>query len=386
VNGQTDERPAFSRGLDPFPWYAQMRQASPVWLDAGSGTWHVFAYDHVQRVLSDHAAFSSRLNAGGGSPIGASIIAADPPRHTQLRSLVSQAFTPRAVARLEVRIREIVGGLLDDVARRGEMDIVDDLAYPLPVIVIAELLGIPPEDRARFKVWSDALVTGQQRGGGPGGDLQREMTAYFMETVTRRRAAPGDDLISGLLQAQIEGSHLGLPEVLGFCVLLLVAGNETTTNLIANAVLTVQEHAGMAEALVAGPDLLVPAIEEVLRFRSPVQVMFRTACTDLRLGDADIPAGAHIAAWIGSANRDESQFPDAAHFDPARSPNRHLAFGQGIHFCLGAPLARLEAVIALGELWRRCANLRLVPGTVPERMASHVVFGPQHLPVTFRPA
>ena len=332
---------------------------------------------------SDHSAFSSRM---GGGPIGASLLGADPPRHTQLRALVTQAFTPRAVARLEPRITAIVQELLDRAAPRGAMDVVLDFAYPLPVIVIAEMLGIPAEDRERFKAWSDAVVAGAQAEDAAMGfsQAQREMGEYFVRMIERRRRAPGEDLISGLLAARIEGQHLEPLALLGFCFLLLVAGNETTTNLMANAVLCFEEHPAVPRRLRAEPALLPSAIEEVLRYRSPVQVMFRTAVRDIRLGEREVRAGDRLAAWIGSANRDEAQFRGADTFDPVRNPNRHLAFGHGVHFCLGAPLARLEAKVALGALLARCEDLHVAPGTVLAPVPSAVVFGPQRLPVTFR--
>lgn len=376
-----------SVGLDPFPWYARMRRESPVHRDPAGGPWQVFRYADVQRVLSDHAAFSSRMGGGREHAIGASLIAQDPPLHTRMRALVNQAFTPRAVARLQPRIAAIAADLLDRVADRGEMDLVADLAYPLPATVIAELLGIPAADQDRFKVWSDAVVAGGQAAGGLGyGEAQRQMAEYFFAILERRRREPGEDLLSALLAAEVDGRRLEPMEMLGFCVLLLVAGHETTTNLISNAALCFSEHPEVPERLRAEPAALPAVIEEVLRYRSPVQVMFRTVVGEVRLGDRVLRAGDRVAAWIGSANRDEEQFPDAARFDPARSPNRHLAFGHGVHFCLGAPLARLEAAEALGALLRRCRDVRLAPGTVLQPVVSTVVFGPRQLPLRFTPA
>ena len=377
--------PRLAEGLDPFPWYAEMRRADPVDHDPDGARCQVFRYDDVQRVLSDHAHFSSRM--GGANAIGASLIGQDPPLHTRLRSLVTQAFTPKAVARLEPRIREIVGTLLDRVGGRGEMDLVADFAYPLPATVIAELLGIPAGDQMRFKAWSDAIVGGGQQDGGEGFRwAQQEMAVYFRQIVESRLREPGEDLISGLLAAQVDGRRLEPLELFGFCVLLLVAGHETTTNLLANAQLCLQEQPGLAERLRAAPETLPAAIEEVLRYRSPVQVMFRTAQREVQLGDMRLAPGERVAAWIGSANRDEGQFPAADRFDAARTPNRHLAFGHGIHFCLGAPLARLEAQIALGALLERCRDLRIAPGAELEPVTSTVVFGPKRLPVLFSPS
>jgi len=369
--------------LNPFPYYRMMRQSTPVYREPGRPAWQVFRYDAVQRVLSDYRVFSSEPHYAPleqREPIGASLINTDPPRHRQLRSLVSQAFTPRRVAQLEPRIVAIVDELLGRVQSSGAMDVIGDLAYPLPVIVIAELLGIPAADRQRFKEWSDAIVGGGRM---DGRTAQWEMSQYFLAVVAERRREPRNDLISALLAAQIDGQHLSQAELLGFCVLLLVAGHETTTNLIGNAILTFAEHPEIMERLRAEPALLPDAIEEVLRYRSPVQVMFRHAVADTQLGDQEISAGNVVLAWIGSANHDEAQFPDAERFDITRSPNRHIAFGQGVHFCLGAPLARLEARIALGTMLERLPNIQVARGAYLEPQESFIVYGVKHLPITF---
>ncbi|MDQ0259575.1 cytochrome P450 [Sinomonas atrocyanea] len=378
--------------FDPFPLYRELREDSPVLFDAAQGVWHLFRYDDVQRALSEHAVFSSRMR-GGREPdqdhlFASSLISTDPPRHRQLRSLVSEAFTPRAVAALEPRISEIVEELLDRVGATGSMDLIDDFAYPLPVIVIAELMGIPAEDRDRFKRWSDTVVS-QVRDyeDSPGRTAaQQEMAEYFFAMIERRRRDPGEDLISRLLAAQVDGEHLSVMELLGFCALLLVAGNETTTNLLGNAVLTFAEWPGTIDRLRAESGALPSAIEEVLRFRSPVQSMFRVTTQDTVVGGTAIPAGSRLAAWIGSANRDGRQFPDPDAFTLERHPNRHLAFGQGIHFCLGAPLARLEARVALSALLARLPGLSLAPGAPLERIDSTIIFGPRQLPVHWQPA
>jgi cytochrome P450 len=383
---------------DPFPWYRAMRSGSPVFYDPQLDTWHVFRYADVQRVLSEYATFSSSFEGpaalspasgrDGRTPIGASLIGTDPPRHRQLRALVSQAFTPRTIDALAPRITTIVNDLLDRVAGAGAMDLIGDFAYPLPVIVIAQLLGIPPEERDQFKSWTDAVVTGMSAGvgGAPSvtaGQAHRQMAEYFGRLVEQRRRHPQDDHISGLLAAQIDGEHLSPVEVLGFCVLLLIAGNETTTNLIGNAVLCFDEHPDVVSAIQADPVLLPSAIEEVLRYRSPVQSMFRTVARAAELGDQPVHPGQQVVAWIGSANRDEAVFDDPDRFDARRSPNRHIAFGHGVHFCLGAPLARLEARIALSTLLRRLPDVRRVPGAPLTVLNSTIVFGVHHLPVTF---
>ena len=382
-----DFAPASEHPLDPFPHYERMRQSAPVFHDEQSGSWHVFRYDDVQRVLSEHARFSSRMGGDDPSETGhlfaSSLITTDPPRHRQLRSLVTQAFTPKAVDALAPRISELTDELLEGIASLGTADLIQALAYPLPVIVISELMGIPAADRDRFKQWSDVIVS-QTRTGAATEDHQatnQEMTGYFLALIEQRRSRPGNDLISNLLAAEIDGQKLNVAELLGFCALLLVAGNETTTNLIGNAVLCFTEVPGTIERLEQEPSLLPQAIEEALRFRSPVQSMYRVAVADTTLGEMEIPAGAPVVAWIGSANRDERQFERPARFDIDRGQIRHLAFGHGIHFCLGAPLARLEARIALEAALTRLPGLTVAPAAHLERMDSTIVYGVKSLPV-----
>ena len=376
--------------LNPFPHYERMRESAPVFQDEQSGSWHVFRYADVERVLSDHGTFSSRFGGDDPSEAGqlfaASLVTTDPPRHRQLRSLVSQAFTPKAVEALAPRISTLTEDLLDKIVSAGTADLIEDLAYPLPVIVIAELMGIPAEDRDRFKHWSDVIVS-QTQSGVPNADqstTNREMAEYFLALIEHRRSRPGNDLISNLLLAEIDGQKLSVAELLGFCSLLLVAGNETTTNLIGNAVLCFTEMPGITERLRAEPALLPQAIEEVLRYRSPVQSMYRVTAADTTLGGVPIPAGVPLVAWIGSANRDERQFEHAEQFDVDRGPIRHLAFGHGIHFCLGAPLARLEARIALQAILARLPGLAVTHGSRLQRMDSTIVYGLKELPVSWQ--
>ncbi len=386
---------AVEQQLDPFPLYETMRQSYPLYHDPQRGNWNVFRYEDVQRVLSEYATFSSQfrrkrtlLSLLPSEPFSAAIISTDPPRHRQLRSLVTQAFTPRAVDALAPRITEIVREHLDRVMSAGCMDVIHDLAYPLPVIVIAEMLGIPSQDRDRFKHWSDAAVQAANFGTNVDykkfmGPEMMEMGKYFMGMIDKRRKAPGDDLISGLLNASIDGKHLSQIELLGFCVLLLVAGNETTTNLIGNAMLSFADRPEIWDRLRSQPDLIPQAVEEALRFRSPVQSMFRVAAKEVKLYDQTIPANAPVVAWIGSANHDPSVFPEPERFDIDRASNKHIAFGYGIHFCLGAPLARLEAKIALGAMLERFPSFHLEPNAVIERQPSVVVYGVNSLPIEF---
>jgi cytochrome P450 len=371
---------------NPFPWYARMRRESPALVDPTWGGMSVFRYDDVQRVFSDWEAFSSERTGGGvQSPLNASIISSDPPRHRQLRNLVTQAFTPRAVAQLAPRITEIIAELLDEVAGAGRMDFIEQFAYPLPVIVIAEMLGIPPADRAQFRLWSDAIVSQSSEPGKPNfAEAQREMALYFGKLIAARSAEPRDDLISHLIAAEIEGQRLTPMELIGFCVLLLVAGNETTTNLLGNAILCFDERPDSYERLRAQPDLIPSAVEEVLRYRSPVQVMYRAATVETEICGLKTHPGQGVIVMIGSANRDEAQFPNPDAFDIERAPNRHLAFGYGIHFCLGAPLARLEAKLALEALTARFRDIRRVPDAPLHWMNSDIVYGVSSLPITFQ--
>ncbi len=385
--------------LDQLPerlaWFAEQRERAPMLWDDASGAWHAFRYDDVHRVLSDYAVFSSASGAApapGAAPegIAASMVATDPPRHRQLRGLVSQAFTPKAINQLRPRITALTQELLNAVAPRGAMELIHEFAAPLPVAVIAALLGVSLARRDDFRRWSDQIVAVQAHEfndplRGPDWAV-REMTAYFREVLWERRREPGDDLISGLLAAEIDGRRLTETELIGFCQLLLVAGNETTMNLIANAVLCLDEHPAAAARLHREPDLMPSAIEEVLRFMPPVWMPSpRRVTADVELGGQRIRQGATIFPWLVSANRDERQFPNPNRFDITRKPNKHLTFGHGIHACLGAPLARLEAAIALPLLLDQLPDLRVKRDAPIPVVDSGVVFGPRALPVTYSP-
>ena len=382
---------AIEKNLNPFPIYKTMQKRQPVFYDPERSSWNVFNYNDVERVLSDYEIFSSGFHHSPKTatdyPLQASIISTDPPRHRQLRALATQAFTPRNVDALAPRIQAIVDECLDKVMPLGRMDVIRDLGYPLPTIVIAELLGIPTEDRQQFKIWSDWIVQNTEDTEQINPELMHnnkvlEMSTYFIEMVQKRQEHPGEDLISGLVQASIDGERLNITELLGFCTLLLIAGNETTTNLIGNALLSFSEHPEIWQRLRQNPGLVPQAIEEVLRYRSPVQAMFRYSKSDVQMDGQTIPAGSRLIAWIGSANHDESQFESPEVFDIERNPNRHIAFGHGVHYCLGAPLARLEARIALNEMLKRFATIAKAAQAVPKRLPSLIVYGLDSLPIT----
>lgn len=366
-------------------WYRHMREHAPVTYSEQHQQWMVFRYDDVKRVLSDYETFSSEVESEGHTltPMDVSLVALDPPCHRHLRALVTQAFTPRAVTQATARIEQLVKDLLEKHMGRGEMDIIDDLAYPLTVTIIAELLGVPVSDQERFRHWSDLLA-----GVAPfdGSDFVGEMSAYFSRMLDERRREPREDLISSLLAAQVGGEHLSTLELLGFCILLLVAGNVTTTHLLGNAFLCFDEFPRLLEVLARDGTLLPGAIEEVLRYRSPLRFMFRVAKKDTHLGGQSIYAGQWISAYIASANHDEAVFSHPERFDITRTPNPNLSFGHGVHYCLGAPLARLETRIVLEVMLRRFSSIQRRPGSMLEPLDPQgFMQGAKHFPIVFTP-
>ncbi len=376
---------------NPYPVYDQLRSTSPVLHVPQFGAWLIFDYQGVSRALTDHEVFSNRVPAPENW-----FIFSDPPRHTRLRALISKAFTPRSVAALEPRIRELARQLLDPaIERGGEMDLAAAFSIPLPMMVIAQLLGIPLEDLPRYTRWSDQILKLSYSLFGGADEVKAvtefhevtlEMHAYLPDLLQQRRADPKDDLLTRLVQAEVDGERLTDAEILGFVQLLLVGGQETTTNLINNALLCLLENPDQLARLRSRIDLLPAVIEEVLRYRSPFQWMMRTPRRAVEMHSQTIPAGVLVLAVIGSANRDPRQFPDADRFDITRDPNPHIAFGHGLHSCLGAPLARLEARIALGHFLERVKSFELASSEPWEPRRALHVHGPARLPIRFERA
>lgn len=374
---------------DPYPYYAALREQAPVYWAEEAQAWCVSRYDDVQVVLRNAELFSSDAMRSmlmgarpGVNPIedpevmeralaltqamsfpmdelvaARNLISEDPPRHGVMRNTVNRGFTPRRIADWEPRLREIADECVAGLRGRDDFDVVAELAIPLPVRVISEMLGVEPDRRADFKHWSDRVVagtTGSTRGADPlesgFAGAMKDLTEYVRTVVAERRRAPGDDLISVLVAAQ-DDAGLSTAEVAMFVLLLLVAGNETTTNLIGNATNALISHPAQLERVCSDRSLVPSWVEETLRWEGPVQFVFRRATADVEIAGRRIPANTHVVALLGSANRDERHWgPSAAQFDVGRNPQGHLAFGLGNHFCLGASLARLEARVALEAL------------------------------------
>ncbi|MEN8183568.1 MAG: cytochrome P450 [Myxococcota bacterium] len=370
---------------DPYPIYREMREEGRLLEVGGMESWIATGYEEVFTILRDarfKSGFSRSDNAydrqwQARSPVTfeffhRNMLGANPPDHTRLRGLVSRAFTPRRVESLRPRVESIVSKLLDEVAPRGRMDVVQDFAYPLPLTVIAELLGVPVEDREKLKAWSQPftrILDGMTRDAylEEAEAAALEMNAYFREQFERHRQRPGDDLIDGLLAAHDEGDRLSEDELLSTCLLLLVAGHETTTNLVGNGLLGLLRHPEQWERLRAQPELAPSAVEECLRYDAPVQFTSRRPWEDVELFGRTVPGDMEVILVLGAANRDPARFPDPDRLDIGRADNTHLAFSQGIHFCLGASLARLEAEVALRGLSRRFPEMELACETVSYR-------------------
>jgi pimeloyl-[acyl-carrier protein] synthase len=377
---------------DPYPTYRALRRSDPVHRSPLLDTWVLTRYQDVALLLRDDRLSAERDRWRGFQPADhslrpVSMLVVDPPYHTRLRALVSRAFTPRVVQRLRPRIEAIVDEALDRAAERGGLDLIEDLAYPLPVTVIAEMLGVPAEDWPRFRGWSRALVASldplagrDERSLAAMLSAREALGGYLSGVVAARREEPADDLISALLAVQESGEGLSHGELVVMSNLLLVAGHETTVNLLGNGVLALLRHPQQMALLRERPELIRSAVEELLRWDSPVQLTARVALEAFQLGEHRIERGEMLIALLGAANRDPEQFEDADRLDLTRDPNPHLSFGRGIHFCLGAPLARLEAQVAIGALVARFPRLRL--GGRPRRSPTVTLRGLSHLPLS----
>ena len=367
---------------DPHPLFSEIRERSPVCQIEPNGWWAVTRYQDVTFVLKHPELFSSaNLRAARDSIIEprlrddpifleeSSIVASDPPAHSRLRKLINGAFAPKAMLRLEDRVRAISTELIDAILGRERFDLLADFAVPLPVIVIAEMLGVDPARRADFKRWSDDALN-DKLGNQPLGEEEitrilrgrQEFRAYFKEMIRARTAIPREDLISELCHGEGGGEPLSADEVLSMTILLLIAGNETTTNLLGNGMLALLDHPESLRRLREEPALIPGFVEEALRYNGSVKLLTRRATEDVTLSGVTIPKGAIVLPLVAAANRDPEAFPDPDRFDITRNGRGHVAFGYGIHFCVGAPLSRMEGRIAFGELLRRLPAFAREPG------------------------
>jgi cytochrome P450 len=386
---------------DPYDVYREMRAKDPVHWSELARAWFLTRYAEVASVLKDNRFSVEGTQQKSNERMGYKLdersplrrinkrwmLFVDPPDHTRLRGLVNRAFTPKAVEGLRPKIQELVDGLIDQVQDRGHMDIVHDLGDPLPAKVLAYLLGLPSEDSAVLKPWADVVGMGIDPILAPDvvariNAVILEAGAYFERHIEMRRKNPTDDLLSSLISVEEQGERLSSDELLSLLFLFLAAGTETTTNLTCNGLYTILRHPDQLERLRNDPSLIESAIEEFLRFETPVQVTGRVASEDVEVGGKIIRKGQPVGLLLGAANRDPDQFPDPDRLDIGRTPNRHDAFSFGIHFCVGAPLGRAEAAIAIGTVLRRLPNLKL-QSTTPQWRPTMNNRGLQTLPVTF---
>jgi cytochrome P450 len=377
-----DDAPAAAKDPadDVVDYMRKMRETDPVHLDE-DGVWHVFHYEGVTRSLLDAATFASDTSRFAPDvpefePFQqGNIISMDPPRHKELRGLVVEVFTPRVVDALIPRIKEIAGTLLAEADVDGRFDLIEALAYPLPVTVIAELLGVPASDQPLFHRFSDVILATQSSDASvlPDDEIVEsvkgplaEMAEYLTKFVSARRANPTDDLISRLAGAEVHGQRLTDQEVVGFAATLLVAGHITTTATLGNTVYCLEQNRDAAAELRADPGLLSGTVEEVLRLRTPFPRLARVTTEETRIGERTVPADQMVVPWLASANRDPAKFTDPDRFDIHRNPSGHIAFGHGIHFCIGSRLARVEARETLGLLFERYRDIRIDPDATVE--------------------
>jgi cytochrome P450 len=374
---------------DPYPVYRRLRDEAPLYRIERLGIFVLSRHADVRAALLDPATFSSAHGLFLDQDPGAflkDVQQSDPPRHDRLRKLVLEAFTTRRVAALEPRLRAIVRRLLDPLVAQGGGDFTAELAWPFPATVICELLGVPHGDRERFRRWSYDLATGSRRRDGSNLTAVGAIYAYFGELLAERRRRPANDLVSALLAARLDGEALGEKDLRAFCFLLVVAGHETTTNLLGNAFVQLALRPELRRRLAGDFSRIPDAIEEFLRFDGPVQGLTRTVVRDAELHGVTLHPGEKVHLLFAAANRDERAFERPDELDVERSPNPHLSFGQGIHFCLGAKLARLEMQVALEEVLGRVPEFSLACDRV-ERLPSPLLRGVERLPLAFgRPA
>jgi len=380
---------------DPYPAYAALRARAPVYRSRLLRAWVFTRHVDVDAILRDHRHFGNDPRKGSLTrrqlamlppPREFTMLLLDPPDHTRLRALVSRAFTPRAISGLESRVRTILGGLLDDIDDPSAFDLMEAVARPLPVIVMAEMLGVPARDRARFAVWAarrarllEPTISWRERKAG--GAASRAFDAYFRPIIAERRAAPREDIVSALARAQDEGARLSEQETINMLRLLLGAGTETSANLIGNGILALLRNPDQLQRLRDDPGLIPAAVEELLRFDSSVQTDFRRVLEDCEVNGFALRKRDNIVLLLGAANRDPDVFVDPDRLDIGRRQGRHLSFGGGIHHCLGAPLARLESRIVLEMLLDRFKSIRLLDSR--PRFSRGIVFrGLQSLPLS----
>mgnify|MGYP003384644572 CR=1 FL=1 len=395
------------RDLPPYPHYSKMRENDPIYFNSTRKLWEIYRYKDVQTVLSDPLTFSSEFFHAIGKPELQTLNAMDPPRHTKFRKLLAVAFTSKIVAAQEQNIRKVISAQIEKVKYSGEIgkvisaqiekvkysgeiDLIADLAFPLPATIIATMLGVPPNDIEKFKEWGfhafkvaesalQNLSPSQQALDGV-----KQMTDYLSEFACLRRDSPAEDLISALSCAVVDGESLTKEEIANTCKLLMVAGTDTTQLLIGNSMHLLLQAPELKQQLTQNPELLDGFIEEVLRFATPFQHSARIATRDVELNGHLIKRGQWVVAFLGSANRDPEAFANPENFDITRSPNRHLTFGYGIHFCIGAPLGRLETKVAIMALIHAFPELRLNPAKPVRFIQDNILqFGLRSLPAMF---
>ena len=379
--------PSFYAG-DPFPTYRRLRAEAPIARHERGRFWVISRHEDVVRISRDPETFCSAqgvliMDIDRDLPdIPGALLYVDPPEHARYRKLVNPSFAGSRVRALEDDLRTLARRVLDGVEAGTEVDLVDDVAVPYPLFVIADLLGVPKEDYPKFHEWSDAMIAGGSEQSDDTLAKLTELSSYLMAIIDERRRSPRDDLVSGLLAATIDGAQLNDGELMMFLIQLLVAGNETTRNLLSNGLIALADRPDEWRRLTADRALLPTAIEELLRWTSPVISFLRTATRDVTVGGIEIAAGDHLLLLYASANRDEAVFGDSSEtLDIGRDPNHHVAFGFGEHFCLGAALARLETRVFLEELFDRFTTIESV-GPI-ERLRSTVIGGVLHAPVVF---